>query len=85
MTTEFQEETWTTRDGRILTVAEMDESHVRNVLRLVLRRQRALREKLKPIVELANAELKRRRRERLDFFEKHDIDWVFDEQHWGDS
>lgn len=34
------EEVWTTLDGRKMKVCEMEESHVRNALRLVLRKSR---------------------------------------------
>lgn len=34
------DEIWTTRDGRNVAVGDMDENHVRNALRMVLRRRR---------------------------------------------
>lgn len=34
------DEIWTTRDGRNIPVGEMSEDHVRNALRMVIRRQR---------------------------------------------
>lgn len=37
---------WTTRDGREIAVGDMDEDHVRNALRMVLRRRREKREQV---------------------------------------
>lgn len=43
----YPDETWVTLDGRHLLVGEMDEAHVRNALRLVLRRRREVRAAMK--------------------------------------
>lgn len=40
------DEIWTTRDGRRLLVGEMDEQHVRDALRMVLRNARRRRDAL---------------------------------------
>lgn len=40
------DEVWVTEDGRRIRVVDMDESHVRNALRLVLRRDREHRERV---------------------------------------
>jgi hypothetical protein len=34
------DEMWTTQDGRKIAVGDMEESHVRNVLRMILRKRR---------------------------------------------
>lgn len=36
------DEIWTTRDGRKIPVGEMSEDHVRNALRMILRKRRKL-------------------------------------------
>ena len=36
----MQEEYWTTKDGKRIAVGDMDEQHVRNALRMVLRNRR---------------------------------------------
>lgn len=41
-----EEETWITQDGRRMLVGEMTESHVRNALRWLIRKNRAPRENL---------------------------------------
>lgn len=41
----MSDEIWTTRDGREISVGEMDEEHVRNVLRMLLRKTRKIRER----------------------------------------
>jgi hypothetical protein len=53
------DETWTTADGRVLAVGQMDEAHARNVLRMLLRKRRRRIERLR--AELADA----RRRQAL--------------------
>jgi hypothetical protein len=42
----MDDEIWTTKDGRKIPVGEMDENHVRNALRMVLRRRRQLHERI---------------------------------------
>lgn len=39
------DEVWTTRDGREIAVGDMEEQHVRNVLRMILRKRRERRER----------------------------------------
>lgn len=39
------DEIWTTKDGTKIAVADMDEEHVRNVLRMLLRKARLKRER----------------------------------------
>jgi hypothetical protein len=43
---EWQDELWTTKDGRVLKVGDMAEDHVRNALRMIIRRRREMKEKL---------------------------------------
>ena len=40
----MKEEYWETKDGRKIAVGDMEEDHVRNVLRLILRRKRQFEE-----------------------------------------
>ncbi len=37
-----QDETWTDRTGRVWKIGEMSETHVRNTLRMILRKHREL-------------------------------------------
>lgn len=41
-----QEEVWKTSDGREIPVGEMDEEHVKNVLRMILRRRRKMKDRI---------------------------------------
>lgn len=41
----IQDEVWTTRDGREIAVGDMDESHLRSTLRIILRNARKRKEK----------------------------------------
>lgn len=45
-TTPAHDEVWITKEGREILVGHMDETHVRNTLRLLLRQRRKLREAL---------------------------------------
>ena len=61
---DIDDEVWTTRDGRKLKVGDMEESHVRNTLRMLIRRGRKRNEKiaeLKVIFEQMQSELRRYR------------------------
>lgn len=55
----MKDEIWTKRDGTKIAVSDMDESHVRNALRMVIRNHRKLIEKralARALVELMNEE-----------------------------
>jgi hypothetical protein len=41
----MDDEYWTTRDGRRIAVGEMTEEHVRNTLRMILRKRRRISER----------------------------------------
>lgn len=43
----IDDEIWTTRDGRKIAVGDMEESHVRNALRMLLRARRKKAERLR--------------------------------------
>lgn len=43
----MEDEVWTTRDGRKIKVGDMDETHLRNTLRLILRKRREMQERMK--------------------------------------
>ncbi|CAM0112396.1 hypothetical protein VPH5P1C_0242 [Vibrio phage 5P1c] len=45
-------ESWTTGDGTVITVDKMTESHAKNVLNLVLQRNRRIRDKLQLLGEI---------------------------------
>ncbi len=45
-------ETWTMGDGKTITVDQMTESHAKNVLNLVLKRNKNIREKLQVLGEM---------------------------------
>jgi hypothetical protein len=47
MTTPDNDEVWTTRDGRKIKVGDMDVTHLRNTLRLILRHRRLMHERMK--------------------------------------
>jgi len=38
----IKDEIWTTKEGKEIYVCDMDEEHVRNVLRFIIRKQREL-------------------------------------------
>ena len=48
----MQEEYWITKDKKKITVADMDEQHVRNALRLMLKHRRELKEEYDEYEEL---------------------------------
>lgn len=68
-----EDEIWTTRDGRRLKVGEMEEAHVRDALRLVIRRHRkrmARQARTRAIIEAA----------------ERDLDYcITEDMKWGDS
>lgn len=70
--TTMPEEFWTTKDGRRLAVGEMEEDHVRSVLRMILRNRRRLRAEIarKEAVQALLASLARR------FDNGEDIDFI---------
>lgn len=45
------QEVWTTKDGRSVKVADMSEEHCRNVLNLMLKRNRELTENYKASIQ----------------------------------
>jgi len=52
----YPDEIWTTEDGRVLLVQDIEESHCRNILRMILRRERELKNREDNITyELLNA------------------------------
>lgn len=61
----MDDEIWTTKDGRKIAVGDMDEQHVRNALRMVIRKRRESMAKLQQspgfglIVRLLKIELAR--------------------------
>jgi len=46
---EAEEEVWTTRDGRKIAVGDMEPQHLRNTLRMILRKRRLAQQRLKRI------------------------------------
>jgi hypothetical protein len=66
-----QDEMWIARDGRKLLVGEMDEDHVRNALRMILRARR----RAKQLHQLQKS---------LDFFRKL-ADELDDDRIWGND
>ena len=51
----MQEEYWTTKDGEKIAVGDMDEQHVRNALRMVLRKKREWFEKNQDVIDEINS------------------------------
>ena len=51
----MQEEYWTTKDGKKIAVGDMDEQHVRNALRMVLRKKREWFEKNQDVIDEINS------------------------------
>lgn len=85
------DEIWTCKDGRKLAVGEMGEEHVRNALRLMLRRQREAKEKLSSptasaLLKLLVLEMcvEKRRRE-MDEAALHEsiMESVMEDRKWG--
>lgn len=60
------DEIWTTRDGRKLKVGEMEEAHVRDALRMVIRRARKREERARAALEIHKI-----------LMEDVENDWVF--------
>lgn len=81
MATTPKEEFWTCKDGRRLAVGEMDVDHLRNVLRMVLRNRRRLREERARQEKTKKIMLDLARRfnqgEDIDFTLDLDGDWDF--------
>jgi hypothetical protein len=50
------DELWACQDGRILYVSEMDESHVRAVLNMILRKRRKMRQLKAMLMEIATSD-----------------------------
>jgi hypothetical protein len=50
------DELWACKDGRILYVSEMDESHVRAVLNMILRKRRKMRQLKAMLMEIATSD-----------------------------
>jgi hypothetical protein len=50
------DELWACKDGRILYVSEMSESHVRGVLNMILRQRRMSRQRKRELMAIAMSE-----------------------------
>jgi hypothetical protein len=76
----YPDEVWVTADGRRLKVGQMDEQHVRNTLRLVLKNRRLEREA---------QSIKNRRAILRDALravvEKHAEECIGEDRKWGSS
>jgi CRISPR/Cas system CSM-associated protein Csm2 small subunit len=57
--TEIDEEYWTTLDGRRMAVGDMDDQHVRNALRMVIRRDRKRKARLDALALVLRPALKK--------------------------
>lgn len=76
----YPDEVWTTLDGRRIKVGDMDEQHVRNAFRMLIRanrlikqeRQRALRQHLL-------------RNQLRSIVEKHAEECIGEDRKWGSS
>lgn len=85
----MEDEIWTTRDGRKIAVGDMDEQHVRNTLRMILRNRRRMQERVEKrpaLLHLVRLLLGSDKRATLsEQFERELEESLMEDRKWGDS